>query len=470
MKITRTPQVICMLVVGTISLMSCADKEYDLRELADNVYAISRASDGSEQVVIASENGLVVLNSFWSEAPAREFKQHIVSLLGRDDFAYLIDMTDRLDTFGGNAAYADIPIVGQQGFVDEFRGQEDAVAAEVQRLIAMWQEKELIARERLPNHEPGSDEAINELQWINTCKAHAEELESGFSLVLPTEVYQDERTIDLGDITLHLAWFGRAGYDGMTIITIPEAKLAIVPGFILHGQHLAPYPMAEFAVLDVPRWIEVLQELLEGDHPVDYVACGMNLTDVWSRNRALAHLHYIRKLWNDVAHAAAEGKDLSEIYTQLSLDTEYAFVKEMPAYTNNGDQWIRPQHMAHIRLFYLQHKNPATEMVQNLSGDALAAVLDNIRQLADDDGIYIEENGFNSIGYRFLAQGRVDDALAVFKFNVDMFPDSFNVYDSYGEVLAASGDVENAIVNYEKSLALNPDNTNAKEKLTGLRG
>ena len=40
----------------------------------------------------------------------------------------------------------------------------------------------------------------------------------------------------------YLIWFGKAGYDGMSLITIPEVKLAIVPGFILHPQHLTTMP------------------------------------------------------------------------------------------------------------------------------------------------------------------------------------------------------------------------------------
>jgi cytochrome c-type biogenesis protein CcmH/NrfG len=45
---------------------------------------------------------------------------------------------------------------------------------------------------------------------------------------------------------------------------------------------------------------------------------------------------------------------------------------------------------------------------------------------------------------------------------------SFNVYDSLGEAYMINGQAEYAIKNYEKSLALNPDNTNALEMLKRL--
>ena len=60
------------------------------------------------------------------------------------------------------------------------------------------------------------------------------------------------------------------------------------------------------------------------------------------------------------------------------------------------------------------------------------------------------------------------DAVEVFRLNVEVFPESFNVYDSYAEALMKSGDIENAILNYNKSLELNPENNNAREMLQTL--
>jgi tetratricopeptide (TPR) repeat protein len=50
-----------------------------------------------------------------------------------------------------------------------------------------------------------------------------------------------------------------------------------------------------------------------------------------------------------------------------------------------------------------------------------------------------------------------------------MYPESGNVYDSLGEAFAAAGKKDLAIENYEKSLKLDPKNTNAVEWLKKLR-
>ena len=440
---------------------------FQVAEIANKVMAFKNPEMGECQLVITSDKGLVVLNSFWSSITANKFKQAIIKNLKRNDFIYLLNMIDRLDIFGGNAAYGDIPIIGHKAFWDKYQGKEEEVRTEIERLINMWRYKEAGSRERLKDLEPGSDRAIGEQRWMNTCRERAEDLERGFSLVLPTEVYEDRKTLNLGDLTLNLIWFGRAGYDGESVIIIPEDKLAIIPNFLLHPQHLAPYPQPRFTRLDVPRWIQVLEEILEGDKAVDYVICGD--CELWPRARAIEHLRYIRELWNRVAEEEAAGKTLDEINDELSLENEFAFVKEMRAYIDNSDDWIRPQHINHTKLFFLQHKNHASELIENIGFDSLSSALAKIRDLRDGGGdIYIDESAINNIGYSLIGTGKYGDAIEVLKLNVETFPQSANAYDSYAEALMRNGDTKNAILNYKKSLELNPENQNARDMLKNL--
>lgn len=80
-----------------------------------------------------------------------------------------------------------------------------------------------------------------------------------------------------------------------------------------------------------------------------------------------------------------------------------------------------------------------------------------------------DESQLNTIGYQLLRSGKVKEAIAVFELNVRTYPAASNPYDSLGEAYAADGQVQAAITNYEKSLALDPGNTNAAQVLTRLR-
>ncbi len=76
----------------------------------------------------------------------------------------------------------------------------------------------------------------------------------------------------------------------------------------------------------------------------------------------------------------------------------------------------------------------------------------------------------NRLGYDLLRSEKEKEAIEIFKMNVEMFPQAFNVYDSLAEAYMAKGHKELAIKNYEKSLELNPENTNAVDMLKKLRG
>ncbi len=79
----------------------------------------------------------------------------------------------------------------------------------------------------------------------------------------------------------------------------------------------------------------------------------------------------------------------------------------------------------------------------------------------DPDGYDFREFHLNNLGYEYLRGGNVEAAIAIFKLNVDAYPESYNPYDSLGEAYMVQGDQENAIANYKKSLDLNPNNNNA---------
>jgi len=80
----------------------------------------------------------------------------------------------------------------------------------------------------------------------------------------------------------------------------------------------------------------------------------------------------------------------------------------------------------------------------------------------------INENNLNNLGYLYLSNNQTKIAQDIFKVNVILYPDSFNVYDSYAEACMQKGETDLAVKNYTKSLSLNPENNNAKEMLKKL--
>lgn len=80
------------------------------------------------------------------------------------------------------------------------------------------------------------------------------------------------------------------------------------------------------------------------------------------------------------------------------------------------------------------------------------------------------EAEMNQLGYRYLQEGKINEAVRLFTLNTISYPDSWNVYDSLGEGYLKDGLTDQAINNYKKSLELNPENENAVKMLQEISG
>ena len=70
---------------------------------------------------------------------------------------------------------------------------------------------------------------------------------------------------------------------------------------------------------------------------------------------------------------------------------------------------------------------------------------------------------------RDRGKGELAGAINVFKFNVKLYPDSWDVYDSLGEAYAKAGKKKLAIENYQRAHQLNPAAPSPIEALKKLQ-
>lgn len=82
----------------------------------------------------------------------------------------------------------------------------------------------------------------------------------------------------------------------------------------------------------------------------------------------------------------------------------------------------------------------------------------------------VSEDTLNNLGYQLMGAKHLPDAILILQKNVELHPQSANVYDSLGEAFMNDGQKDLAVQNYEKSLQLNPGNSNAEAMLKKLRG
>lgn len=100
--------------------------------------------------------------------------------------------------------------------------------------------------------------------------------------------------------------------------------------------------------------------------------------------------------------------------------------------------------------------------------DAAIAQYRELKENSPKDYIF-QPRELNTVGYMVL-QGMKDPkgAIEIFKLNLEMYPRYANGYDSLAEAYQENGETKKAIKFYAKSLELDPNNTNAIEKLNEI--
>ncbi len=132
----------------------------------------------------------------------------------------------------------------------------------------------------------------------------------------------------------------------------------------------------------------------------------------------------------------------------------------------NGDSVPRPR------------KSIATLYVQALLKDGPGQARRTLEELRTNTSDYVlDEDELNSLGYDLMGgsndyhlpeEHHLAEAVEALRINTELFPQSWNAYDSYGEALRKAGRTEEAVKMYKRSLELNGKNEGARKALSEM--
>ncbi|MDO5972859.1 alpha/beta hydrolase [Flavivirga jejuensis] len=92
------------------------------------------------------------------------------------------------------------------------------------------------------------------------------------------------------------------------------------------------------------------------------------------------------------------------------------------------------------------------------------------RTIAEYPNLELQEGMLNTLGLRLsFNKNKIKQGVNVFLLALHLYPKSANLYDSLAEAYFYNKDYQNAILNYKKSLKLNPENQNAIDRLKQLK-
>jgi glyoxylase-like metal-dependent hydrolase (beta-lactamase superfamily II) len=427
--------------------------------LSDKVLVLKEDVMGNNVTAIASKKGLIIVDDSGFPSTARKMRGIIEKEFNRSDFAFVINTHWHWDHAWGNQAFPEATIIGHEDCPAMMERDKEYQAKRVQYMTQRLQEQ----KSKLSQADPNSPEAQNIRRSIKQMERDIKDHSEGFVITPPQVTFNDRMTWDLGDLTLKMYFFGRAHSGADIFIHIPEEGILLTGDIFIDRRWLPLF--AGQPELDIPKWIEVLHTVLDGQDKLTQVIPGH--LDLWTPEKLDLWRDYIVDLWTGLKKAREEGLAFEEAAARLPLGERYLYLRE----NGHSDARIQEFHLGNLEAFWSQLVESAAPLVQEaLREGGISAGLKKFEDLkAYKSRYFFNERQFNNAGYALLNSGLVEEAIALFKINVELFPKSWNVYDSLAEAYAVKGETGLAIQYYERSLELNPDNQNAKDRLKNLK-
>lgn len=169
----------------------------------------------------------------------------------------------------------------------------------------------------------------------------------------------------------------------------------------------------------------------------------------------------------------------AEAIEPKKIDDDTFYVKEMNAKiafrTNPEDQ-------KDYLVFLPKKKNDTIAFIHNkvsedyklpsqyLKDGNYEKALESYLKIQSKDSLnpIVNRRRLNRLGYKHLREDEIEKAIAIFKINIALYPNSKNTYDSLAEGYEKKKDTVNSLIFYKKVLDIDSDNSRAKRKINEL--
>jgi glyoxylase-like metal-dependent hydrolase (beta-lactamase superfamily II) len=412
-------------------------------------------------LAIASEKGLVVVDTGTTVRATRAYRAKIEEVFGRKDFLYVVNTHYHYDHIVGNPVFPEATVIShelaRERIIDWNRTRDQFVAQQEARVDGWLR--------TLATADPADDETVRLQDLVEKYSWMSEDIRGDYEPHLPTITFSDRLHLDLGDIRMDLFYFGPGTHTGDDIMVhFPELGV-VATGDLLHDQYTQFLLQVEPGA-DIPHKVEVLDAIL-ADPNLEHVVPVHSR--VMTREELRIRRDYTNDVWNGVTNVNQAGGGLADAREQLDLGTRFAYLADLGIDRNE----LERQHEDTVTNTWMLAKGgeDARAAIRRIIDeksieDAVAAFAEML--VARDGEYLISENAFNALGYQYLGEHRIDEAIAVFEMNVRAFPESSNPWDSLGEGYTARGEIDRAIAAYRKSVELDPENTNGVAQLERL--
>jgi len=276
---------------------------------------------------IQSQKGLVIIDTEASPRLMAPMKEKIEQAFRRSDWAYVINTHAHDNHCSGNCLFKGAVIVGHNNLPEDMQWlirrqtEPDWKRREIDRYTTILRDLRIAlpqsAGNRVYNRLIRSDLIFYDL--------FVKDLQEGYEVVKPTLMFADKQTLDLGDLTLELIYFGKGHSDSDILIYVPQEKL-LVSGAVAYQHALVPEIGETTQLEDMQRHIQVLDYLLADNVRIDHVIPSHSLP--LSRSDLPPIRDYYQRMLQEVQAARQQGQTLEQTIAKLTIRAKFPAFQE----------------------------------------------------------------------------------------------------------------------------------------------
>ncbi|MCU0917570.1 MAG: MBL fold metallo-hydrolase [Planctomycetes bacterium] len=290
--------------------------------------------------VIASQKGLVIIDTEASPRLMAPIKKKIEQTFHRTDWTYVINTHAHDNHASGNVLFPGAVIVGHENLVQDMqwlirrRTDPDRKRREVDRYHTILRD----LRAALPRYAANPPYARLIRSDLIFYDLFVQDLQQGYEVVPPALTFSDKHTLDLGDLTLELIFFGKGHSASDILIYVPQERL-LVSGAIAYQRYRVPEIGEESHLEDVHRFLAVLDRLLADEVKIEHVIPGHSVP--LPRAVLPPIRDYYQRMLKEVAAARQQGLTLDETTKLLTLRAKFPAFRDPPPHTYGWDHQER---------------------------------------------------------------------------------------------------------------------------------
>jgi glyoxylase-like metal-dependent hydrolase (beta-lactamase superfamily II) len=278
---------------------------------------------------IKSEKGLVLIDTEASPRIMAPIKERMEQVFGRNDWAYVINTHAHDNHASGNSLFKGAVIVGHENLAEDMQWlirrqtEPDFKRRELDRAAQLL----LNLRISLSQVAQNRVQARMVRGEIRFWELHTQDLREGYDVVKPSLTFADKHTLDLGDLTLELVFFGKGHSMSDTLIYVPQERL-LVTGAIAYQRGQLPEIGEQSELQDIHRFLAVLDRFLAEEVKIDRVV--PSHSPLLLRNDLIPVRDYYQRMLVGVQAARQEGLTLEQATARLAVRRYFPAFRDPP--------------------------------------------------------------------------------------------------------------------------------------------